>query len=72
MYKPGTLITLRDGNVYRTSKKTVCVCGRCIDYHKKHNLMKPCSIVRLFNNEKCAKMYGEFQFPQKVFSKSSF
>lgn len=82
MYRAGTLITLRDGKVYRTSKKTVCVCECCIDYYKKHNLRKPCSIFGdtprpfsdewwLLNNEKCAEMYGEYQFPKQVFSKSS-
>lgn len=77
MYKPGTLITLRDGKIYRTSKKTVCVCECCIDYYNRLGLRKPCSIIGksprpfgeewwLINNEKCTEMYGEYQYPKLI------
>lgn len=77
MYKPGTLVTLHDGNVYRTSRKTVCVCACCVDYYAKHNLSKPCSVFGngprpfgnkawLLNKEKCEEMYGQYQFPKQL------
>ena len=79
MYRPGTLVTLKDGNVYRTSKKCVCVCDKCRQFYIftcENFHYVPCSSLNtdppfgpiggLFvsNRRICEELYGPYQFPK--------
>lgn len=74
MYRPGTLVTLKDGNVYRTSKSCVCVCDKCRALYSRFCKFPPCSglnrtpvfssILFSKNKRECLRLYGEYQFPK--------
>ena len=76
MYKPGTLVTLKDGNVYRTSKKCIDVCNKCRSFYGHFCKFAPCSglnKIPIFsshssfrNREECGHLYGGYQFPKLV------
>ena len=78
MYRPGTLITLKDGNVYRTSKKCICVCENCRTLYNRYCKFTPCSLLSInkpfgdipkihnSNVRKCVELYGNHQFPKLV------
>lgn len=75
MYKPGTLVTLKDRNVYRTSKKQICVCENCRIFYFRYCKFPPCSGLNVLpnafgfnsnriNRTECARLYGQHQFPK--------
>lgn len=76
MYRPGTLVTLKDGNVYRTSKKCIGVCDKCRQFYIFTCKFPPCSSLNKVapfgniheptssNRRACAKLYGDRQFPK--------
>lgn len=77
MYRPGTLVTLKDGNVYRTSKKQIYVCNNCKIFYIRHCKFPPCSHLNVppyafglislrMNQAECARLYGRHQFPKLV------
>lgn len=76
MYKPGTSITLKDGNIYRTSEKVQYACNACFNFYAKGYLRCPCSMFyngRPFGEgtlqekkKECVTMYGTHQFPKLV------
>lgn len=48
-YKPGQIVTLKDGKIYRASKKTITcslveseACVSCKEYYRSLNLNAPC------------------------------
>lgn len=76
MYRPGTLVTLKDGRVYRTSKKMAWPCCKCMNFYASSYTPTPCSQTyseQPFgyntawpNRKECAKLYGNKQFPKLV------
>lgn len=59
MYRPGTLVTLKDGKVYRTSKDVYTACEMCREFYKHLCKFPPCSPLYLHNPFRVSKYYTE-------------
>lgn len=77
-YKSGTLVTLKDGNVYRTSKEEYpdLVCTLCKRYYIDNVAIRPCDRCDTFGElvwedrvDHCYNLYGDTKFPKLVFPK---
>lgn len=81
-YKPGTLVTLKDGKRYRTSKKFLSPsfdsCDNCLAYYKSIGLNTPCEEIGektafetfdvLDGAEMCTHLFGH-SFPKLILPK---
>ena len=76
MYKPGTLVTLKDGRIYRTSKKMAFSGNKCMNFYAAKYELTPCSMQYTgnpfgmndikSNQDMCMKLFGMSRFPKLV------
>lgn len=74
-YKPGTIVTLKDGNVYRTTHaKTTLACTECVAFYGcssncpcyKQALIKFAFPPIAANMTICCELYGESMYPKMI------
>ena len=73
-YKLGTIITLKDGNIYRTSRLATFSCYDCVDFYggsdncpcARKVFVKSAFASPYTNRAACRQLYGEFMYPKLI------
>ena len=78
-YKPGTIVTLKDGNRYRTTRAKTLACTECVNFYGdstntpcvKNAFIKFAWPPLAANIDTCCRLYGGSMYPKLIKNEKS-